>query len=100
VHLARLRVAPKEQIPRVQIVYPTGAGGVCDYPAILASRAQTPHRAILSEQKLQDRDVLGTTLVAPVKNVTGRAVTYVRTIRVLAQLLAEAPLGALVSIWR
>lgn len=83
-NLSRLHVAPEEQIPRVQIVYSACPGGVRDYPPVLTGRAQSPYRAILREQKLQNGGVLGTTFVLPVKDIARRAVTGVRAVSVLA----------------
>jgi len=97
-HLSRLYVAPEEQVSRIQVIDSARASRVGDDPAILAGRAQSPDRAILSEQEFQHGDILGATFIASVENVTGCAMTRIRTVGVVAQLLAETPFGTLVPI--
>jgi hypothetical protein len=97
-HLSRLYVAPEEQVSRIQVIDSARTSSIGDDPAILTGRAQSPDRTILSEQQFQHGDILGATFIAPVENVTGCAMTRVRAIGVVAQLLAETPFGALVPI--
>lgn len=98
-HLARLRVGPEQQVLGVVEVQTRGPRGVSNELLVLALVVHAVHGSVVREEQLQRARAVARRAVRLSRQRVPRvAGAHVRTVRVGAQLVAEAPLLALVTI--
>lgn len=97
-YLAGLYVGPEQLVASVVVVDAAGSGGVGHEPDVAALRRHAPHGVVVREEQRHGGVVGRHALRALHQAVAGHAGTLVRAVRVLAQLVTEAPLLALVPV--